>query len=71
MGLKDRNGIRSLREHSHVKITHPRHANYGETGTVVRIDMEKRKVWIALPGGRTTFAGHRSVEVIAPRTSPR
>lgn len=66
MGLHDWTGLHPLRVHSHIKITHPRHAYYGETGTVVRVDVAQRKVWIALPGGRTTSAGHRSVEVIVP-----
>jgi hypothetical protein len=66
MGLTDRVAT-SLKQFSHVKITHPRHAYYGQTGTVVRIDLARRKVWVSLPGGQVVPAGHRSVEVIVPR----
>lgn len=34
-----------------------------------RIDLDKRKVWVALPNGSVVPAGHRSVEVIVPRTA--
>ena len=67
MGLTDRLGRLSLKPFSHVKITHPRHSYYGQTGTVVRIDLGQRKVWVALPGGTVVPAGHRSVEVVIPR----
>lgn len=63
-GMTDRNGVDPLRMLSHVKITHPRHSYYGATGTVVRIDIRQRRVWVALPGGVVAPAGHRSVEVV-------
>lgn len=68
-GLTDRTGRRPLRMFAHVKITHPRHAYYSCTGTVVRIDNSKRRVWVALPDGTVAPAGHRSVEVLIPRPS--
>lgn len=67
MGLSDRTGICPLRMFSHVKITHPRHAYFHQTGTVVRIDTGTRRVWVSLPSGTVVPAGHRSVEVIVPR----
>lgn len=63
MKLTDRNGV-WIGLHAHVKITNPNHSYAGFTGTIVRMDREKRKVWVALPGGMTAQAGHRSVEVI-------
>jgi hypothetical protein len=66
-GLADRTGRSPLRVFSHVKITHPRHAYFGLTGTIVRIDSSRRRVWVSLPGGDVVPAGHRSVEVIVPR----
>lgn len=69
MGLTDRNGTASLRQFSHVKLAHPRSAYYGQTGTVVRIDLQRRRVWVALPGGTVVETGHRSVEVLAPRST--
>lgn len=62
--LADRNGIALLRPHQHVKITHPRHAYHGRTGTIVRIDPASRRVWVALSPGLVVQAGHRSVEVL-------
>lgn len=62
--LTDRNGIRLIRLHSHVKVTHPRHSYTGQTGTVVRVDIPTRRIWIALPNGAVVPAGHRSVEVL-------
>lgn len=69
-GLSDRSGMYPLRMFTHVRITHPNHSYYSQTGTVVRIDVTKRKVWVALPGGTVTPAGHRSVEVVISN-SPR
>lgn len=62
--LADRNGIALLRPHQHVKITHPRHSYYGQTGTIVRIDPVSRRVWVALSRDLVVQAGHRSVEVL-------
>jgi hypothetical protein len=62
--LTDRTGIAFIEQHAHVKITHPRHTDHGSTGTIVRIDPNKRKVWVALKDGRTVQAGSRSVEVL-------
>lgn len=61
-GTTDRTGLFTLKPHTHVKITHPRHAYYGQTGTVVRV--EHPKVWVALPNGVTAKCGHRSVEAL-------
>lgn len=66
-GLTDRTGRRPIRQFAHVRITHPRHSYYRTTGTVVRIDAAQRKVWVALPNGTVTPAGHRSVEVLIPK----
>lgn len=66
-GLNDWTGLFPLKVHGHVKIRHPRHQAFGQTGTIVRLDREKRKVWVALPDGRVVPAGHRSVEVLVPR----
>lgn len=60
--LTDWTGITFIRPHSHVRIRHPRHSYFGQTGTIVRV--EGRRVWVALPGGTVVPAGHRSVEVI-------
>jgi hypothetical protein len=60
--LTDRTGTAFIRLHSHVRIVHPRHSYHNRTGTIVRI--QDRRVWVALPGGVVTPAGHRSVEVI-------
>lgn len=67
MGLHDKvnNPIRLF---AHVKITHPRHAYANCTGTVIRIDSTRRKVWVSLPDGTITGAGHRSVKVIVPQS---
>lgn len=62
--LTDRDGIAYITVHAHVKIMHPRHGAFGQTGTIARIDLASRRVWIALPDGRTVPAGHRSVEVL-------
>lgn len=70
-GLTDRTGNSPIRMFAHVKITHPRHSHCGRTGTVVRIDAAKRKVWVALPGAIVTPAGHRSVEVITVSRADR
>lgn len=67
MGLHDRRN-QPLRMFAHVRIRHPRHAYYGLTGTIIRIDATKRKVWVSLPGGTVTAANALSVEVIVPRT---
>lgn len=64
MTMTDRTGLGSLRMFAHVKITHPRHSWYGHTGTVIRIDERKRRIWVSLPGGTVAPAGHRSVEVL-------
>lgn len=69
MGLHDWTGIHPLRLGTHVKLTHRRHAYYGKTGQICRIDLDRRKVWVALPGGTVVPAGHRSVEVIVPRSA--
>lgn len=61
--LGDRVGA-AIAPRSHVRITHPLHSDTGRTGTIVRVDLDRRKVWVALPDGRTVSAGHRSVEVI-------
>ena len=68
-GMTDRNGIDPIKKFAHVKITHPRHQAYGQTGTVVRIDPRKRRVWVALADSRIVPAGHRSVEVLMPRNA--
>lgn len=62
VGTTDRTGLFTLKPHTHVKITHPRHAHYLRTGSVVRV--QHPRVWVALPGGLVVAAGHRSVEVI-------
>lgn len=61
----DSTGLFVLTPHTHVKIVHARHSYYGKTGTVVRV--EHPHVWVALPGGTVTRAGHRSVEVVQRR----
>lgn len=61
----DKTGIRTIKVLTHVKIIHPRHANYGQTGTAIRI--RHPHVWVALPGGVVVRAGHRSLEVVVPR----
>lgn len=70
-GLTDRTGRTPIRLFAHVKITHPRHACFGMTGTVVRFHAPTRKVWIALPDSRVVPAGHRSIEVLVPRPTIR
>jgi ribosomal protein L21E len=60
---------RIIPDHAHVKITHPKHAYAGLSGTVVRI--HHPRVWVALPDGTVTGASHRSVEVIVPRGAVR
>lgn len=70
-GLNDRTGHRPIKMWAHVKITHPRHAYYGRTGTVIRFSNKTRKVWVALPEGTVVPAGHRSVEVIVPQAQRR
>jgi ribosomal protein L21E len=67
VGLHDRTGLVGIRLFSHVRLTHPRHAYYGSTGTVVRIDQARRRVWVNLPSGTIVAANHRSVEVLVPR----
>lgn len=67
MGLSDRTNRVGIKMFAHVRISHPRHAYYAQTGTIVRIDLAKRKVWVSLPGGTVTAANARSVEVIVPR----
>lgn len=62
--LNDRTGLSYLEPRVHVKITNPNHGCTGMTGTVVRVELDRRKVWISLPDGRTVPAGHRSVEVM-------
>jgi hypothetical protein len=66
MGLTDRLGI-SLKPFSHVKFTNPRHPRHGQTGTVIRLDEFRRRVWVAMPEGQVVPARHRSVEVVVPR----
>lgn len=66
-GLTDWTGLSPLRQHAHVKITNRNHSKHGQTGTVVRIDQDKRRVWVALPDGSVVPAGHRSVEVLVPK----
>lgn len=61
----DRTGRHVLVPHAHVKISHPRHAYFGRTGTIVRV--VHPHVWVALPGALVVKAGHRSVEVVLPR----
>lgn len=60
--LNDRTGLFPLRTHTHVKVTHPSHSRYLQTGTVVRI--AGRRVWVAFRDGSVASAGHRSVEVL-------
>jgi hypothetical protein len=67
--MADWTGITPIRQFAHVKITHRRHSCYGMTGTVIRMDREKRKVWVSLPDGRVVPAGHRSVEVLTPKST--
>lgn len=69
MGLNDRTGRTSVKMFSHVRVTNPAHRYYGSTGTVVRIDIVRRKVWIALPNGRVTGARNLSVEVVASKAT--
>lgn len=68
MGLHDKVN-NPIRQFAHAKISHPRHAYYGHTGTVVRIDTQKRKVWVQLPDGTITGASHRSIKVVVPQSN--
>lgn len=63
--LSDWNGV-WIEQHAHVKIRHPRHAYHGRTGTIVRWDLDTRRVWVQLPGGITVAAASRSIEVMRP-----
>ena len=58
-----------IRHLAHVRICNPQHPDYGKTGTVVRVDMNKRKVWVSLTDGRTISCRNLSVQVVVPRTS--
>ncbi len=71
MGLHDRTGANPLRMYSHVRITHPRHAYYGLTGTVIQVDLERRRVWVQLADGTTTRVSSISVEVLTTRRASR
>lgn len=70
-GVADWTGLLTIRQGAHVKIVRPDHVHYRATGTVIRVDPVRRQVWIALPGGGTTRASNRSIEVIVPGTSNR
>jgi hypothetical protein len=66
MGLHDRSN-RPIREFAHVKLVHPRTSYYGRTGTVVRIDQRRRRVWVQLGAdGPTVEANCRSIQVVVP-----
>lgn len=67
--MKDRTGRQPLRMFAHVRITNPRHPHHRRTGTVIRIDLERRRVFVGLPGGDVAELSPLSVEVIAPRSS--
>lgn len=62
--MYDRTGRVEIRPHAHIKVTHPRHAYHGKTGTVIRLDHDRRRVYFALPDGIFTYSGNRSIEVL-------
>lgn len=67
MGLTDCNGTTSVRQFSHVKVANPHHARWAQTGTVVRLDLQTRRVWVMFPDGQVIRMASRSVQVLASK----
>lgn len=70
-GLNDRSGQRPIRLYAHVKVMNADHDRYLETGTVVRIDQHRRRVWVAFPNSAVVEFSNQSVIVVTPRQGER